>query len=140
MTEEDEEFNRIEREAKLRMEAVSAALDKKAQNARELGLDYEPAQQEPVAWCVINNGEIIGEPTLYLDGAEEILAGQIEGCGSEIAPLYTSPPAQRTWVGLTDEKIARVVSLAGFAPDWVEAHIAIQIVRVLEAELKEMNT
>jgi hypothetical protein len=26
------------------------ALDKKAENARELGLDYEPAQQEPVAW------------------------------------------------------------------------------------------
>jgi hypothetical protein len=53
--------------------------------------------------------------------------------------FYTSPPAQRTWVGLTDEEIARVVSLAGFAPDWVEAHIAIQIVRVLEAKLKEKN-
>ena len=26
------------------------ALDKKAENARELGLDYEPVQQEPVAW------------------------------------------------------------------------------------------
>ena len=46
MTEEDEEFNRVEREAKQRMEAVSAALDKKAENARELGLDYEPAQRE----------------------------------------------------------------------------------------------
>jgi len=56
--------------------AIDIALDRKAENARELGLDYEPAQQEPVAWCVINNGEIIGEPTLYLDGAEEILAGQ----------------------------------------------------------------
>ena len=54
--------------------------------------------------------------------------------------LYTSPPAQRTWVGLTDEEIARVVSLAGFAPDWAEAHIATQIVRVLEAKLKEKNT
>ena len=30
--------------------AVEQALDKKAENARELGLDYEPAQQEPVAW------------------------------------------------------------------------------------------
>ena len=27
--------------------AVEQALDKKAENARELGLDYEPAQQEP---------------------------------------------------------------------------------------------
>ena len=41
MTHEDEEFNRIEREAKQRMEAVKAALDRKAENARELGLDYE---------------------------------------------------------------------------------------------------
>lgn len=45
MTDEDEEFNRIEREAKQRMEAVSAALDKKAENARELGLDYEPVPE-----------------------------------------------------------------------------------------------
>ena len=33
---------------------ANEALDKKAENARELGLDYEPAQQEqeqePVAW------------------------------------------------------------------------------------------
>jgi hypothetical protein len=28
------------------------ALDKKAENARELGLDYEPAQQEPVAFKI----------------------------------------------------------------------------------------
>ena len=30
------------------MEAVSAALDKKAENARELGLDYEPAQDSGI--------------------------------------------------------------------------------------------
>ena len=53
---------------------------------------------------------------------------------------YHSLPAQRTWQGLTDEEIVSVVSLAGFAPDWAEAHIAIQIVRVLEAKLKEKNT
>ena len=113
------------------------ALDKKAENARELGLDYEPAQQEPVAWCVINNREIIGEPTLYLDGAEEILAGQIEGCGSEIAPLYTSPPAQRTWVGLTDEELGKVeVSAADFENGFVDLRL---ICRAIEAKLKEKN-
>ena len=58
----------------------------------------------------------------------------------EAAREYLRKPAQRTWVGLTDEEIARVVSLAGFAPDWAEAHIATQIVRVLEAKLKEKNT
>ena len=45
----------------------------------------------------------------------------------------------RQWVGLTDEEIAKVVSLAGFDPDWAEAHIATQIVRVLETKLKEKN-
>ena len=135
MTPEDEEFNRIEREAKLRMEAVSAALDKKAQNARELGLDYEPAQQEPVARQYQNRDGVWKD---FI--SEKHYKDTLEDGSWPIRNLYTSPPAQRTWVGLTDEKIARVVSLAGFAPDWVEAHIAIQIVRVLEAELKEMNT
>jgi hypothetical protein len=48
-----------EREDALRAELTrlkaSIALDKKAENARELGLDYEPAVQEPVAW--VNHGE-----------------------------------------------------------------------------------
>ena len=44
MNTEDEEFNRIEREAKLRMEAVSAALDKMSQNERQLGIQMQPAQ------------------------------------------------------------------------------------------------
>ena len=51
MTEEDEEFNRVEREAKQRMEAVSAALDKKAENARALGLDYEPVCNKDPQGC-----------------------------------------------------------------------------------------
>ena len=33
----------------LRQALASEALDKMAENAREIGLDYEPAQQEPVA-------------------------------------------------------------------------------------------
>jgi hypothetical protein len=47
---------------------------------------------------------------------------------------------RKPWVGLTDEEIARVVSLAGFAPDWAEANIATQIVRVCQDMLKEKNT
>lgn len=46
---------------------------------------------------------------------------------------------RKPWVGLTDVEIARVVSLAGFAPDWAEAQIATQIVRVLEQQLHEKN-
>ncbi len=46
---------------------------------------------------------------------------------------------RKPWVGLTDVEISRVVSLAGFAPDWAEAQIATQIVRTLEQQLREKN-
>lgn len=46
---------------------------------------------------------------------------------------------RKPWVGLTDVQIARVVSLAGFSPDWAEAQIATQIVRTLEQQLREQN-
>lgn len=36
-------------------EAINAALDKKAENARELGLDYEPAQRP---WVGLTDEEI----------------------------------------------------------------------------------
>ncbi len=106
-----------------------------------------PAQQEPVL-------QNIEQYRLQMAGISTAAIGYWkEGDGihpdydtvalRDVAKLYAKYDelyrAQRTWVGLTDEEIARVVSLAGFAPDWVEAHIAIQIVRVLEAELKEKN-
>ena len=53
--------------------AVEQVLDKKAENARELGLDYEPAQQEPAAKHYVDGGHLV------------------------------YPTAQRTWVGLTLE-------------------------------------
>ena len=62
------------------------ALDKKAENARELGLDYEPVQQEPVAW-----------EQFYPDIGKPQIAFNAEVIG------YVAP--QRTWVGLTDEEI-----------------------------------
>ena len=56
---------------------ANEALDKMAENARELGLDYEPAQQEPVF--------------TYDQVKAHIQAAMMSA-------------AQRTWVGLTDEE------------------------------------
>ncbi len=81
-------------------ELKQIALDKKAENARELGLDYEPAQaekQEPVAL------ETVYQTIIHWD----------EGGGKRsrrelarrIVALYTTPQPQREWVGLTDEEI-----------------------------------
>jgi hypothetical protein len=84
------------------------ALDKKAENARELGLDYEPV------WG--------GGPTNkdYEDAMRQRRLHQL-----------TSSPAQRTWVGLTDNEIALIHAdyphPQGFA-------------RAIEAKLKEKNT
>jgi hypothetical protein len=141
------------------------ALDKMAENARELGLDYEqykgaievsvifhegqrmfavpkqpaPVQQEPIGSVHVDTLAMLPSLRPFDIGAKIHPASKAK-YDTSYRLVYTSPPAQRTWVGLTDEEIARVVSLAGFAPDWVEAHIAIQIVRVLEAKLKEKNT
>ena len=71
---------------KYRQVLANEALDKKAENARELGLDYEPAQQEPVAWGIIasNTGRIC---------QVELDADEVEGHNPKhIVPLYTSPP------------------------------------------------
>ena len=68
--------------------SANQALDKMADNARALGLDYEPAQQEPVAvyvgetWC----GSVV---RLYEDLPLE-------------TSLYTSPQPSKP---LTDEQI-----------------------------------
>ena len=72
-----------------------AALDRMAENARELGLDYEPVQ-EPVAL------ETVYETIIQWD----------EGGGKRsrrelarrIVALYTTPP-RREWVGLTQQDI-----------------------------------
>ena len=57
MNTEDSEFNRIEMESKARLLAVQYALNKKAENARELGLDYEPSHIPLITneeWAALN--------------------------------------------------------------------------------------
>jgi GNAT superfamily N-acetyltransferase len=49
----------------------------------------------------------------------------------EIEPLYTTLPAQRQWVGLTDEEIEECVKYCRSADG---------LARAIEAKLKEKNT
>jgi hypothetical protein len=80
-----------EREDALRAELTrlkaSIALDKKAENARELGLDYEPARQDvpetnfgnmahpDYAWPTIEQRAVIQQMVDALDHADELLGG-----------------------------------------------------------------
>jgi hypothetical protein len=53
----------------------------------------------------------------------------LHGAKVEHIPLYTAPP-QRTWVGLTDEDDI----------DWEESGNLRDLVKAIEAKLKEKNT
>jgi hypothetical protein len=100
---------------------ANEALEKMAENARELGLDYEP-EQEPVAWraWVSKFPQGTGSDWVYV--TKPIMKDSIHN-----QPLYTTPP-QRTWVGLMD------IDYAGLPLEQVG------LVRWAEAKLKEKNT
>ena len=73
------------------------ALDKKAENARELGLSYEPAlMQQPVAWTDLlkQAEEVVRSKSLwkkYIDGTP--LANDIAVWMVNFAQEHTTPPA-----------------------------------------------
>ena len=90
---------------------ANEALDKMAENARELGLDYEPEQPKVRTGNCLRVGVCASE-------------------GHKIAP-------QRTWVGLTDEEIKRIGKLdldSNYFGLWYD------FAKAIEAKLKEKNT
>jgi DNA-binding ferritin-like protein len=107
-----------------RMEAI----DKKAENARELGLDYEPVQEltnlqrheQNVQKFLGAQPAPVQEPVAWL--TEE-----------RYAQLHT---AQRQWVGLTDEERDDI------SEDWATDVLLdiFEVISAIEAKLKEKNT
>jgi hypothetical protein len=97
---------------------ANEALEKKAENARELGLNYEP---EPVAWMcadesLINKG--------YARFSHVCM-------GDWKIPVYTTKP-QRTWVGLTDEERVQVINANTSTGLWIMA-------TAIEAKIRSKN-
>ena len=119
---------------------ANEALEKMAENARELGLDYEPAQ-EPVAW--ISATELLVMRGNALGGAKDWRVNLgLEPEEGEVG-LYTTPPQgiyytppQRTWVGLTDEEILSISADCASSHQHMDIHFA----RAIEAALKAKNT
>ena len=98
------------------------ALDKKTENARELGLDYEPAQQEPVAWRWQMSDV---HPHLWQ------VSEKPHKMALRAEPLYTIPPQRKP---LTDEEIEDVWRKVQ-ANDF---HDRVQpFARAIEAKIKE---
>ena len=98
--------------------AKQTALDQKADNARELGLDYE-VEQEPVAWFAKNWQGIYVE---LLPDAEDAI------------PFYTTPP-RKEWVGLTDEE--QILIINHLVDD--EDHTYLKLIDIVNKRLKEKN-
>ena len=88
-------------------------------------LAEQPAQQEPVAWMEMVVANLVRE-------------GVNKHRARELAQhFYTSPPAQRTWVGLTDEEAKK--AFAEHNCD-ISKDLAGILARAIEAKLKEKNT
>jgi len=92
-------------------ERKQIALDKKADNARELGLDYEPAPVQERNFCERCGKRVGGE-------------GDIHTC--------TPPATQRPWVGLTDEERTEI-RREHYAR-------TLSLMDAVEAKLKDKNT
>jgi len=109
---------------------ANEALEKMAENARELGLDYEPAQTEQ-------------KPVVFWDGESRFVSqktkewdkrtGGTLGFGCDIA-LYTTPPQRKP---LTDEEAQQTFAKHNCT---ISTHLAGILARAIEAKLKEKNT
>lgn len=88
--------------------------------------NHKPAQQEPVAWMSPHGGFLSAN---YINNFASGLDKEIHNI-----PLYTSPPAQRTWVGLTDEDKQIAFD------DTQEGGGFWEFADAIEAKLKEKNT
>jgi hypothetical protein len=118
------------------------ALDKKAENARELGLDYEPDykvtvvdDQHPKGVPLEQWGRPapVQEPVFceYCGGNDDADFGlPTDHCTDCARP---QPAAQRQWVGLTDEEKRQIFEREDYQ-GWLD------YINAIEAKLKEKNT
>jgi len=128
-------------------------LDKKADNARELGLDYEPElTREQIYEKILKNQ--LAEPYFDMPDSHivkwsipvdpnnfgEPLANPEQGpvkihCPSCLHSFAVLPVAEREWVGLTDEEIDELHG----SPMSLEHSAELKWVRKIEAKLKDKN-
>jgi hypothetical protein len=115
MNEEDEEFNRMEREADMRRKAVSAALNDHVMHMRANLSEYERG---------------------VIDGRQMQVQSSVDKAVNALS--------QRQWIVLTDEEIVAAIHEAegfnyGLDNGNVSDKAVIEYVRIVEAKLKEKN-
>jgi hypothetical protein len=112
MTEEDEAFNEIERQAKQRKESVRAAV----QTLSEYERGFIDGMQKQMQSSVDKAVNAMSQPTYYIPSKD-----------------------RRTWVGLTDEEVELYWDWEDFQTGAGRSTIC-EMVRDIESKLKEKNT
>ena len=108
------------------------ALDKKAENARELGLDYEPVCNKDPQGCW-NVRCQLGKKCKNTPAQQEY-ASFAEWAHDYVQDnLHKLKPAQRTWVGLTNDEKHQL-------NDALNLHGRFPIIDAIESKIKEKNT
>jgi hypothetical protein len=135
------------------------AIDKKAENARELGLDYEPADNTQVSKVWWDGEKLMAKPIPLVDfyqpvqdsTCSETLRAQGKayprtcrkcGLGFCIGAPKQPPAAQRQWVGLKSDEIDFLYRISMDAVDskgWGFLNHE-RFAEHIEAKLKEKNT
>ena len=110
------------------------ALDKMAENARELGLDYDPAGGTQVSKVWWDGEKLMAKPIPLEDIYQPAPVQEDWGPGPH--EYHSLTAAQRQWVGLTDEEVRETISSVHIEPLFSYRHVA----RAIEAKLKEKNT
>jgi hypothetical protein len=96
----------------------------------------QPASVQPVAWMKEGWGPDCGP---YIEFYRDDEMGWRDR--KEWTPLYTTPPAQRQWVGLSEEEILKLAyPIRWQEVDDFEADKAVNFAQMVEAKLKEKNT
>ena len=114
------------------------SLESKAITALKEALAEQPAQQEPVAWRAPNWGHSDDE-WVYRDFDDPVLIADGKPSPNN-EPLYTSPQAPRTWVGLSDEEKSEIKKQANYNWETTAGEYASKVQDLTEAKLKEKNT
>ena len=116
------------------MEQEQSPLDRMAENARELGLDYEP-EQGPVAWRDHVEQRLLTWRQSFVNRSGDQLAlddfmdkESLDDLIDYVCDEYTTPP-RREWVGLTLDDMEELA----VSKEWLAG------TRWAEAKLKEKN-
>jgi hypothetical protein len=132
MTEEDEAFNEIERRSIAKKEAVKATVNMKEELTKALIESYDQGVKDALESVTQTSNElqVAGYERGFIDGMQKQAQSSVDKAVNAMS--------QRTWVGLTEEDRAEILSRKWW--DFEDEFDVDGFLRLAEAKLKEKNT